>query len=212
LEIIEYCEPNEVLSREQYYLDLPSPKYNILTKAGSLMGFKHSAETLEKFKVRSLEQQKHLKKLNSSSENRERLLKHSLSRSKKVEVKDTLSNVTTIYPSIGEAARLIECDPGTIRYALKSLNEKGVSVLIKGRYMVIIKGLEHLEQDSKFLHKVELFDILTNESTVYASQSEAARAIGCASETIWKALQNYDKGNNKPIKKRYVVKRFNNKP
>lgn len=29
LEILEYCEPNLVLEREQYYLNLLNPDYNI---------------------------------------------------------------------------------------------------------------------------------------------------------------------------------------
>lgn len=52
LEILEYCEPSEVIFREQYYLDLLKPAYNILNKAGSSLGFKHSEETIAKFKVR----------------------------------------------------------------------------------------------------------------------------------------------------------------
>jgi hypothetical protein len=45
LEIIEYCNQNEVLTREQYYLDLLKPEYNILKKAGSSLGFKHTDKT-----------------------------------------------------------------------------------------------------------------------------------------------------------------------
>lgn len=48
LEILEYCPPKDMLSREQYYLDLLKPKYNILAKAGSSLGFKHSEETKRK--------------------------------------------------------------------------------------------------------------------------------------------------------------------
>ena len=48
LEILEYCEPSEAVLREQYYLDLLKPEYNILKKAGSLLGFKHSPETIAK--------------------------------------------------------------------------------------------------------------------------------------------------------------------
>ncbi len=33
---------NEVLSREQYYIDLLKPEYNILQKAGSSLGYKHT--------------------------------------------------------------------------------------------------------------------------------------------------------------------------
>jgi group I intron endonuclease len=50
LEILEYCEPSSAVLREQYYLDLLKPAYNILTTAGSLLGFKHSEETIDKIK------------------------------------------------------------------------------------------------------------------------------------------------------------------
>ena len=52
LEIFEYCEPKECLKREQYYLDLFKPEYNILKVAGSLLGFKHSEVTKTKMKSR----------------------------------------------------------------------------------------------------------------------------------------------------------------
>ena len=52
LEILEYCNPDIVLSREQYYIDLYKPEYNKLSIAGSTLGYKHTAETLEKFNTR----------------------------------------------------------------------------------------------------------------------------------------------------------------
>jgi group I intron endonuclease len=48
LEILEYCEPSETISREQYYLDLLKPEYNILLTAGSPLGYKHNDETKAK--------------------------------------------------------------------------------------------------------------------------------------------------------------------
>jgi len=48
LEILEYCEPSKCIDREQYYIDLLKPEYNILPTAGSSLGFKHSEETLAK--------------------------------------------------------------------------------------------------------------------------------------------------------------------
>jgi len=47
LEILEYCETSLVILREQYYIDLINPEYNILKVAGSLFGYKHSPETLK---------------------------------------------------------------------------------------------------------------------------------------------------------------------
>lgn len=45
----EYCDPEELLSREQFYLDTLQPELNILKTAGSLLGYKHSEESLAKF-------------------------------------------------------------------------------------------------------------------------------------------------------------------
>lgn len=52
LEVLEYCDPSNVIDREQFYLDLLEPEYNILSQAGSSLGFKHSEETLGKFRAR----------------------------------------------------------------------------------------------------------------------------------------------------------------
>jgi len=41
---------DETLVREQYYIDLLKPEYNVLTKAGSSFGYKHNQETLDKLK------------------------------------------------------------------------------------------------------------------------------------------------------------------
>jgi group I intron endonuclease len=42
------CDKSEVISREQYYINQLKPEYNILPTAGSLLGFKHSEETIAK--------------------------------------------------------------------------------------------------------------------------------------------------------------------
>jgi len=42
LDIIEYCPSSILIKREQYYIDILKPEYNILNIAGSLLGFKHS--------------------------------------------------------------------------------------------------------------------------------------------------------------------------
>lgn len=45
LEILEYCEPSQTIIREQYYLDLLKPEYNILRIASSSLGNILSDET-----------------------------------------------------------------------------------------------------------------------------------------------------------------------
>lgn len=48
LEILEYCAKENAISREQYYIDLLKPEYNINPTAGSRFGSTHLAETLLK--------------------------------------------------------------------------------------------------------------------------------------------------------------------
>lgn len=45
LDILEYCEVDILIAREQYYFDLLKPEYNILKAANSRIGSKHSLET-----------------------------------------------------------------------------------------------------------------------------------------------------------------------
>lgn len=52
LEILEYCEPDQLIAKEQGYIDLLKPEYNLNPIAGSSLGYKHSAETLEKLRNR----------------------------------------------------------------------------------------------------------------------------------------------------------------
>ena len=59
LEILEYCETNRliILEREQYYIDLLKPEYNILKIAGSPLGYKHTEESLANMKSRKLSEE-----------------------------------------------------------------------------------------------------------------------------------------------------------
>ena len=46
--IIEYCNKEELRVREQHYIDLLSPAYNVQKFVGSSLGMKHSEETKRK--------------------------------------------------------------------------------------------------------------------------------------------------------------------
>jgi group I intron endonuclease len=51
-DIIEFCEPKDAIQREQYYLDHFDFDYNVLEKAKSSLGYKHTKQTLAKMKGR----------------------------------------------------------------------------------------------------------------------------------------------------------------
>lgn len=151
LEILEYCTPSETVKIEQHYLDLFKPKYNILPTAGSSLGYKHTEETLAKFRARILTPEhkaklkKHLASISASKEHsersRKRMLKINELKGNPVEVFDVKTNKTSVYTSIRQAAEAIGCVHGTILLADKTLREKGINRLVKKRYLIkIIKG------------------------------------------------------------------------
>ena len=51
LDILEYYEPSVLIKREQYYLDILKPEYNILKITGSRLGCKHSLEIIINIKL-----------------------------------------------------------------------------------------------------------------------------------------------------------------
>ena len=146
MDILEYCDKKNVRTREQHYINILNPEYNILKFAGSSLGHKHSEETIAKIKAIGLTPEQkikhldHLKKHNSSEEQREksrqRLLEYNKSKGFPVEVFDSLNNETTVYSSIREAAQAIQCAKSTIKVSLERSKKKGISDLIKKRFIV----------------------------------------------------------------------------
>lgn len=153
LEILEYCEPSVVVEREQYYMDLFQPEYNLLPKAGSRLGHKHSEETIEKLRNhwKGREHSKEtLEKLSAlqtgrvlSEETRAKMsasaklnvstggVRGTHPKSQKVEVLDLESNCKTTYISARKAAKALSCSPNTISVHLKSISPNPY----KGRYI-----------------------------------------------------------------------------
>jgi group I intron endonuclease len=148
LDILEYCNKDEAVAREQYYLDLLNPEYNTLKKAGSTLGAKrsfaskHSAETIAKFKemrknkVVSEETRAKLSEnnLNRSLEYKEKLrallLKRNLAKGHPIEVINISTNEKTIYPTIRQATLALDVSHVSIGRVLKS------NKLLKGIFKI----------------------------------------------------------------------------
>jgi len=113
LEILEYCDASLIICREQYYLDLLEPEYNICKTAGSMLGFKHSKETLLKFK------------------NRKSITGHSITLVNKE------NNTIKIFNSIRSAAKYIGISHTNLLY---HINKK---TLAKGMFLVIKNNTFH---------------------------------------------------------------------
>lgn len=133
LEILEYCDKKIIIEREQYYIDLYKPEYNILTRAGSSLGFKHSPETLLKFKNRKLSPEA-LTKLKKSKvgviPSNLAKLNQLLATGHPVKIINKENNSVKEYKSVRAAARDIGVNHATI------LNYINSNKLLKDIYIV----------------------------------------------------------------------------
>ena len=114
LEILEYCQPLDLIKREQYYIDLLKPEYNILKVAGSSLGVKRSEETKAKLKEKALAR--------TSPRVLSKEFLNAMKKNSKAIILYNLSNNTVYgeYVSISEAAKYLNCNEKTIRRALKT--------------------------------------------------------------------------------------------
>jgi group I intron endonuclease len=118
LDILEYYESSVLINREQYYLDTLKPKYNILKIAGSSFGYKHSPETLLKFKERRLSPEAlinlKLAKKGKAPTSPLRIINHLLATGHITTVVNKKDNSIKVYNSIRAVSRDIGINPGTI--------------------------------------------------------------------------------------------------
>jgi len=194
LDILEYCDPKELVKREQYYMDKLSPYYNVLktayspfpTRSGALLGresegYKHTGDAL--VKVHS-----NLQKLN-------------LSKSIPVKVTNLETNVSLKYVSLTEAAKSLNTNKTVLKeYILKSKPYKGIYKLES--------NLSPSNYDSNYLNhpnskKIEVIDLESNTVNYY----DSIRAAGRALDIGYVSIATYLKRNQKSsYKGRYIFK------
>jgi hypothetical protein len=116
LTILEYCDKEKCLEREDFFLSSFPHEYNILEKAGSPLGRKHSDETP---KIMS----ENKKGENNPMYNKPRA-DGAGNPSQRIEVTDIKNNTTTSYNSMSEAARALNIYSCKIIYSYFLQNQK----------------------------------------------------------------------------------------
>lgn len=142
LSILEYCNRTEVISREQYYLDLLNPSYNILKYAYSSDGYKHTLEAIQKISL--AKKGKFIKEDNSfygkthTEEVKELMSQAALKRTKPnnarpVFLKDSNNNIIGDFKSITELSFYLKADKATLKKYRDSGN------LFRNLYYIVSK-------------------------------------------------------------------------
>lgn len=149
LEILEHCERSDVIKRENYYLNLLKPKYNLLSTAGSWLGHKHSEESKNKTRASLLGKnagennpmfgilgKNHPRFGKTHSE--ETRSKMSETSGTAVEVTDIETGLRSNYASMTKAAEATGVSPAALSKRFKKTN----CFILKGRYQVEKKQID----------------------------------------------------------------------
>lgn len=139
LDILEYCEIDILIEREQYYLDHLKPEYNILKFAGSRFGSVLSEKTRKAISI-ALRGKKY------TGNNKENLRRNVIMSKIKpgicVKVFDKSNKFIKEFYSIKSAARYLDISDRTIR----GIRDRGISY---DNYIYIFEGLQIWVYDNK---------------------------------------------------------------
>lgn len=123
----------ECIKREQYYIDLLNPEYNLKKKADSSFGYKYTKETRVKMSEAKKGEKNHIYGKNHSEETRAKISNSQKGRRRtvgsgrpcqKIEVIDIKNNITKRYDSISAAALNLNIGQSTISKYLARNDKK----------------------------------------------------------------------------------------
>ena len=160
LEILEYCSREDLIEREQYYLDMLEPTYNICKLAGSSLGRETSDFTRRKLKAARLLREYDRQKLQGETffEYKVRKIEEGIS--------ELESNITRLR--------------GTLeKLQLGKLKSK-VSEATRQKILA----------STKTAQAVEVTDLVTGTINRYPSARSAALALNASNSTIMNKLNN----------------------
>uniref|UniRef100_UPI0030E2B6C2 hypothetical protein n=1 Tax=Dematophora necatrix TaxID=2751867 RepID=UPI0030E2B6C2 len=210
LEILEYCNTDVLLQREQFYFDTLNPEYNILKVAGSPLGYRHSEASKKLISIASKnreisESTRYLKRkaLLGKVWEDERIEKMRLSNTfrKTVIVTNTETNSILEFSSMTELGKYLGISRVSVRnYLLKGIPYKNYilsSPLINNdNYKA-----DSLYNETKLTAQPVL---LTNNETgdikEFSSMADAAKYLNISRAGLWYFFNKTVKSANVTIK------------
>jgi group I intron endonuclease len=219
-EIIEYCLSEDTIKREQYYLDNFDFEYNVLANAKSLAGYKHTAETLAKFKGRQnllgfkhlAETLEMLREINTGkihTEEAKEVMRDSWAKRKLKSDNLELDLLNEIIPLVHLRNNLLPC----CSYLYKNTNP--VALLpccpLRNSKGDAQKQGKQMSKNKKKGKIVVVTNIATTVATVYKSISEAATVLNLTRVTLRKYIKNKEifnmlkESDSGLVKEKYLI-------
>ena len=204
LEILEYCQENELMKREQYYLDLYNPKYNILKFAysplGKIVGKKTRAKlslAIRQYRKNNPWSVKDLMKFKARAIHNKGI---------PVTILNIFTNERWNFNSITEGSDFLGIHHNNLQYALKA------GSLINKTYLVS-KNEGNLDSSSKAealtkLHAeameslVTVLNLKTNETIRFGNQHLAGEFLGITDTSVSQAIKK-----GRKVKGIYLINR-----
>ena len=135
LEILEYCSKDNLLERENYYLDTLKPEYNILKYAYSMLGYKHTADAIGKLKSKKI--------------SKEHRLLLSLTHKNKIVSDETRAKLSSAIADFKRNNPLSEKQLANLRS--KSVEREGVAVSVLNSETNEVKEFSNKTEAGKFI-------------------------------------------------------------
>lgn len=192
-EILEYIlNKKDLLKREQYYLDVFKPEYNICKKAGSMLGFKFSKESKLKMSKNKIGHKYNLGR-KKSEETRQKISEKNKGKTPwnkgifcYIDTRKKISNSLKGYKHTEEAKRNMSKNNPKY-WAGKHHTEKTKGEISKtqtGKY----KGINHPNYKGKI--------ICINTNKVYISAKEASKCLKISQGNLSSILNGIRKTTN----------------
>jgi hypothetical protein len=132
LDVLEYCNKDVTVKKEQHYIDLYRPDYNTLKIAGSSLGYVHTEASLAKLRSR-VRSESTLEKMKNRTQTEQTRIKISEAVGISVKVTDVTKQDVTTYTSKKEAGIFLGVSDSTVGRYIKS------GKLLLGKYLITEK-------------------------------------------------------------------------
>lgn len=216
--IIENCDKDKLIEREQYWIDNLKPTYNILNTAYSSIGYKHTEESkilmseLAKLRSHTVETKSKIKNALSGSKNpffgkkhtEESILKIIQNKSTVIFLYNEYKELIYIFDSVAELSRLVNANQSTINrfiktgdlfrgswYITKSLLNDNDLPLITDKNTLAFEDLIEFIKNSAFIKKaVFVYDPDINLLDKYNGIMDVELHLNINHDTIKKYIKS----------------------